>query len=207
MRRLVILGAGGHGRVVADAAELAGVWSEIVFLDDRFGGLTRSGPWPVVGTLKDVARACGQDDQLVCAIGVGRVRRELQERLQQQRYTFANVVHPRATVSRHAQLGEGVVVFAGACINFGARLGDAVIVNTGATIDHDCVLEDGSHVCPGAHLAGDVKVGREAWIGIGASVRQGVSIGNAVTVGAGAAVVADVPDATLVVGVPARAKA
>jgi sugar O-acyltransferase (sialic acid O-acetyltransferase NeuD family) len=202
----VILGAGGHGRVVADAAEAAGLWREIVFLDDRFPELRTSGDWAVVGTSADLAALSSDTDEFICAIGAAKVRITLQARLRSEGRRIANVVHPRATVSKRARLGFGIVVFAGACVNVGAVLHDAVIINTGATVDHDCDLAEGVHICPGAHLAGDVSVGRESWIGIGASVRQGVSIGDFVTIGAGAAVVSNVPASSLAVGVPARTK-
>ncbi len=206
MSRLIILGAGGHGRVVADAAEEAAGWDAHQFLDDRSPGLSSSGAWQVIGRIRDLELHLDEQAQYVVAIGHAGTRIRLVDVLETHAMTIASVIHPRAAISRYAVIGRGAVVFAGACVNVGAKLGRAVIVNTGATVDHDCELGDAVHVCPGAHLAGDVKVGEGTWIGIGASVRQGIAIGAHVMVAAGAAVVSDIPPGTTVLGVPARAK-
>jgi sugar O-acyltransferase (sialic acid O-acetyltransferase NeuD family) len=114
------------------------------------------------------------------------------------------LVHPAATVSRYAVIGEGTVVFAGAVVNAGARIGTAAILNTSCSIDHDCLLDDAVHISPGARLAGGVQVGDLSWVGIGASGRQLISIGQRVVVGAGSAVVSEIPDDLTVAGVPAQ---
>lgn len=206
MTRLVILGAGGHGRVVADAAEAMGAWEEICFLDDRYPQLVRASAWTVIGCIADLDLIHREGDDHVVAIGDAQTRLRVINELVVGGKGLACVVHPRATLSRHAVVGEGVAVFAGACINIGAQLGRGVIVNTGATIDHDCRLGDGVHVCPGAHIAGDVHVDEGSWIGIGSCVRQGVRIGAWAVVGAGAVVVSDVGAHVTAVGVPARPK-
>lgn len=202
--RLLIVGAGGHARVVADAAEVRGSWSAIAFLDDRFPELRASGAWPVLGTLNDFDALGTTHAELVVAIGAAVPRMRIMDALERQERRLASVVHPRATVSRHAALGSGVMILAGACINPGARLGRGVIVNTGATVDHDCDLDEGVHIAPGAHLSGNVRVGKNTWIGVGACVRQGITIGDDVMIGAGAAVVKDIPSGSTAVGVPAR---
>lgn len=202
--RLLLLGAGGHGRVVADAATAAGPWTEVTFLDDRFPSLVTSGAWPVVGPFDELERMAASVDGCVPAVGDSRLRLILLDRAARAGVRIPTVVHPRATISPNAVLGEGTVAFAGSVVNPGATLGRGCIVNTGATVDHDCVLGDGVHVCPGAHLAGDVAVGAHSWIGIGAVAKQGIRIGSSVMVGAGAACVRDVRDGATVVGVPAR---
>ena len=199
MRSLAILGAGGHGRMVADCAAEAG-WEEIVFFDDT----SRDGPWPVAGRAEDLLERARDYDGVIVAIGDNGARLSWHRRLADAGVIAATIVHPRAYTSSRCIIGSGSVLAAGAVVNIGARLGQAVIVNTGATIDHDCVLGDGVHVSPGAHLAGGVAVGPESWIGIGAAVREGVRIGAAVRIGAGAAVVAAVGDGLTMVGVPAR---
>lgn len=203
MRRLALLGAGGHGKVVADAAQCAG-WAQVSFFDDAWPRLGHNGPWEVIGTTDDLVRQLSRFDGVIVSIGACATRMERQRRLAGAGATLATVVHPRATVSRHASLGPGSVVMAGAVIQPGARLGGACIVNTGATVDHDCVLGESVHVGPGAHLAGNVHVGDASWIGIGAVVREGSAIGRDALVGAGAVVVAAVPDGARVVGNPAR---
>lgn len=200
-RALAILGAGGHGRVVADCAEALG-WDRIDFFDDGAGA--SSGPWPVVGRIADFHDRADDYDAVIVGIGAGRVRLALHRELVTRGATVATLIHPAATVSRHARLGAGTVVFAGAVVNVGAVIGEACIVNTGAGVDHDCQLSDGVHVSPGAHLGGGVSIGECSWIGIGAALRHGVQIGRDVQVGAGAAVVSAVQDELVVAGVPAR---
>lgn len=205
MRRLVVLGGGGHGKVVADAAALQRAWSTIAFVDDRRAPGDRVEAWPVVGRFADVpALLSGDDTDVVVALGDNRMRVEWMRRLLAVQARLATVVHPTAIVSPCASIGAGTVLAAAAVVNPGARVGRAVIVNTGATVDHDCDVRDGVHLSPGVHLGGGVLVDEGAWVGIGASVRHGMRIGAGAMVGAGAAVVADVAPGTTVVGVPAR---
>lgn len=198
---LAIWGAGGHGRVVADCAIAAG-WCDVLFFDDHSAGT--SGPWSVVGSGQDLFRGVQAFDGVVVATGDNPVRLAQTNALARQGLPLISLIHPRAVVSEHAEVGLGTVVLAGAVINIGARLGRAVIVNTMASVDHDCRLADGVHVSPGAHLAGGVHAGQASWIGLGAAVRQGIEIGDEAVVGAGAVVVKAVPPRTTVVGVPAR---
>ena len=203
MRRLAILGASGHGKVVADAALAAG-WQVVAFYDDAWPVSSFQGPWEVVGRTAELLRDAAQLGGAVVGIGDNAMRLAKQDELVGGGLVMVSVVHPAAVVSPLAVVGEGSVVFAGAVLNPFARLGRGCIVNTGASVDHDCELADGVHVSPGAHLGGGVRVGRASWIGIGASVKQDVVIGACVVVGAGAAVVNDIADALTVVGVPAR---
>lgn len=202
MKSLAILGAGGHGRVVADCAQMAG-WAAITAFDDSLSAAGDS-PWQPEGTGADLASRLSEFEGVVVAIGDNTIRLDWQRRLIAFGARVVSLIHPAATVSSYASLGAGTVVFAGAIVNIGARLGQAVIVNTGATIDHDGDLADGVHVSPGAHLAGGVRVGESSWVGIGAAVREGVCIGSRVRVGAGAVVVKNIDDGLTVVGNPAR---
>jgi len=202
MRSLAILGAGGHGRVVADCAEMAG-WSAITVFDDRPPPVAR-GPWPIAGTGADLVTRLSEFQGVVVGIGDNGTRLGWHRRLIDLGGRLISVIHPNATVSSYAGLGVGTVVFAGAVINIGARLGQAVIINTGATVDHDSNLADGVHISPGAHLAGGVQIGETSWVGIGAAVREGIVIGERVRIGAGAVVVKPVDDGLTVVGNPAR---
>jgi sugar O-acyltransferase (sialic acid O-acetyltransferase NeuD family) len=203
MRRLALLGASGHGKVVADMAVLAG-WESVEFFDDAWPQFHQNGPWPVVGNHATLLTRLAQFDGVVVAIGNSSIRWAKQKALQEAGARMATVIHPAAVVSSHALLGEGTVVMACAVINIDARVGPASIVNTGATVDHDCCLAHAVHICPGAHLSGSVQVGANSWIGVGATVKQGVVIGEHVTVGAGAVVVNPVNDGVTVVGNPAR---
>lgn len=204
-RSLLVIGAGGHGRVVADAAEVSGVWCEVAFLDDLYPELVSSGRWPVIGALQGSTAVPGNWTDCVVAIGDNAVRLERQAYMRSLGLTAAIVIHPSAQIASDVVLGEGTVVFANAVINTGSRLGEAVIVNTAATLDHDSRIGAGVHISPGAHLAGGVTVGDRSWIGIGAAVIQGKTIGADVTIGAGGVVTRDIADGITAVGVPARA--
>lgn len=203
MRRLAVLGASGHGRVVADAA-LASGWQEIVFFDARWPEITSVGPWSVAGDLSHLEATQSEFDGVVVAIGANRSRLDRYRSLAAAGAKMATIVHPSAIVSRFATIGAGSVLCAGAIVNPFVNIGAAAIINTAATIDHDCTLADGVHISPGAHLGGTVRVGEASWVGIGAAVRQGISIGSDVVIGAGAAVVSAVGDKLTVAGVPAR---
>lgn len=199
---LLILGAGGHGHVVADAARAAGV-GKIAFLDDEKIE-SRFAHFPVIGRLSDLSKFAREWRCGIAAVGDNRLRRDLLSALLIAGYETPAVVHSAAVISPDAEVGHGVFAAAGCVVNIGTRLGEGAIVNTGATIDHDCLIGDGVHVSPGAHLAGNVTVMKDAWIGIGASVRNGISIGERAMVGAGSAVIHDVEEGAAVVGIPAR---
>jgi sugar O-acyltransferase (sialic acid O-acetyltransferase NeuD family) len=206
MKTLLIIGAGGHGKVVADAALSAG-WGEVAFLDDRGAGQVDPLGLPIVGPTHELASYSARFGSAVVAIGNAARRLELQESCERAGFVIATVIHPTAAVSRFAKLGAGSVVFAQGVVNAGASLGRACIVNSGATVDHDCELGDGVHVSPGANLAGNVRIGARTWVGIGACVRQGINIGRDSMIAAGAAVIADVPDSATFMGVPAKLRA
>jgi sugar O-acyltransferase (sialic acid O-acetyltransferase NeuD family) len=200
---LLVLGAGGHGRVVADTARESGSWERIVFLDTRYPDLTSSGEWQVIGNGSDMVDLRDEFSDLVVAIGDAHTRVDLLESSLTQGFNLPIIVHPHASVSRGAELGDGCVVLAQAAINYGVTAGRGCIINTGASVDHDCSLGDGVHVCPGTRLAGEVVVGSYSWLGVGASIIQQVNIGADTTVGAGAVVIGDLPDQVTAVGIPA----
>ena len=202
--RLLVLGAGGHGKVAADCASAQGLWSGIEFFDDRWPGLSLCAEWPVVGAGADLLRRDRRLCEVFVAIGEAGTRLAWIDRLREASFELATIIHPRAIISSGAWIGPASLVVAGAVINIGARLEEGVIINTGATVDHDCSLRAGAHICPGAHLAGNVEIGRGAWVGVGAAVRQGIKIGVGAVIGAGAAVVQDIGEGVTAHGVPAR---
>jgi sugar O-acyltransferase (sialic acid O-acetyltransferase NeuD family) len=203
VKRLALLGASGHGKVVADMALLSG-WDVVTFFDDAWPQCQRNGPWPVEGDSAALIARLAQFDGVVISIGDCKVRWQKQQALQGVGAQMVTVVHPAAVISPHATLGPGTVIMAGAVVNIDAIIGQAAIINTGATVDHDCLLGDAVHICPGAHLSGSVQVGDGSWVGVGATVKQGMVIGKQAMVGAGAVVVTPVADALTVIGNPAR---
>lgn len=203
MSALLIVGAGGHGRVIADTALRTGRWSEIAWADDLADRTVPVLGFPVVGTRHDLSALRSRFDAAVVAIGDNRWRVAVTMELQALGYECPVIVAPEAVVSTHSVLGPGTVVLANAIVGVGAHTGCACILNHACTVDHDCMLGDGVHVCPGANLAGNVEIRDRAWIGIGAAVIQGVKIGMDAVIGAGAAVIRDVASGTTVVGVPA----
>jgi sugar O-acyltransferase (sialic acid O-acetyltransferase NeuD family) len=217
---LLVVGAGGHGRVVLDLCRALG--REVAgFLDDApgppgAGGARRAVEGvPVLGgfVLLDDAAVMARHE-VVVAVGAvrgdqvagNRLRRELGRRAAARGAGLAILAHPSAVVSDRASLGPGTVVCAGAVVATGARLGVHCIVNTGASVDHDCELADGVQVSPGARLAGGVRCGEDVFVGTGACVAPGVAIGARTRVGLGAGVLRDLPADVLAAGTPARAR-
>jgi sugar O-acyltransferase (sialic acid O-acetyltransferase NeuD family) len=208
MKPLWIIGAGGHGCVVADAALVSGRWCAVEFFDDRWPAESEAHGCAVVGTLSSLRERLtarnGVVGDVVVAVGDNARRLSLCHEFAATGAVLATVIHPSAVLSSSATVGAGSVVLAGAVVNPKCRVGLACIINTHASIDHDCTLSDGVHVCPGATLAGSVVVHERAWIGVGSCVIQGITIGRAATVGAGAAVIRDVAAGTTVIGCPAK---
>ena len=203
MSKLAILGASGHGKVVADIALLTG-WGEIFFYDDAWPEKTRLEHWGVHGSVNELLKQLGSYDGVAVAIGNNEIRQNTLEALEVAGADLPTLIHPKAVVSQFANIEPGCVLVAGAIVNAFARLGKGCIVNTGATVGHDCHLDSCVHVAPGANVAGGVIIGSRSWVGIGTSIKQLVQIGSDVTIGAGAAVVQNVPNGITVTGVPAR---
>jgi len=204
--KIVIWGASGHARVVADIFRLRGC--EILgFLDDvnpeRHG--TAFCGSRILGGKEKLKEFKGAGVAGVCiAIGSGQVRMQLSRLVQDMGFSLRSAIHPSAIVASDALVGAGTVLAAGAIINPNSQVGVNVIINTGATIDHDSIIGDGCHICPGAHLAGNTTVGNLSWIGIGSAVMEKITIGKGVLVGTGAVVVRDIPDGVVAYGNPAR---
>lgn len=207
MASLVLWGASGHARVVADIVRLRGEHVIAGFLDDT-GASAPGTPFcgaTVLGGREQLPALRAQGvTHLLVAIGDGAVRLRLAAVAREHGFALAHAIHPAAVVAADVSVGAGTVIAAGAVVNPASRLGEHVIVNTLAGVDHDCVLGDGAHVAPGARLGGHVDVGALAWIGIGATVRDRVRVGDGTVVGAGAVVVSDLPGRVVAYGVPAR---
>lgn len=199
MNRLIIIGASGHGKVVADIAKLSG-YTDIAFLDDAPGLELVSG-YPVLGAVSAFS-AYLQDDFFV-AIGNSDIRRRIQDEIASSGARLVTLIHPSAVVAQDVVIGEGTAVMAGAVINPSVRIGRGCIVNTSASVDHDCVIGDFSHISVGAHLAGTVSIGDGTWVGIGAVVSNNISICSDCMIGAGAVVVKSIDAGGKYYGIPA----
>jgi len=189
----VLIGAGGHGKVIAEILKLIGV-SNYVFYDkfllpdpDRF--------------ITNVLPISNHETKFLVCIGNNRLRKENVSMISNQ---FGIVIHPSSIVSSSVVIEAGTVVLANAVINSFVKIGKHCIINSNSTIEHDCVIEDFVHVSPGATICGNVHVGCGTQIGAGAVIIPGLKIGSWSTIGAGAVVIQDVPDNVIVVGNPAK---
>lgn len=199
MKRLAIIGASGHGKVVADIAVKNG-YEQIVFLDDN-EAIKECGKYPVIGKSAD-AKQCGCD--VFVAIGNTQIRQRIQEDLERTGMEIPILIHPNAVIAEDAEIGAGSVVMAGAVVNPGSVIGRGCIINTCSSVDHDCTIHDYVHVSVGTHLCGTVNVGAGTWIGAGAIVSNNVRICSDCMIGAGAVVVKDINEADTYIGVPAK---
>lgn len=196
---IVIIGAGGHGRVVADAARACG-YTRVLFLDDAEDCAVE-----LSGRTDDYKKFIGACDFFV-AIGNAAIRERITRALISDGADIATIMHPSAVIGSSVSIGKGSFVAPGAVVNTGANVGEGVILNTCCSVDHDCTVEDFCHVSVGAHLAGTVCVGRSTMIGAGATVINNLSLCAGCTVGAGAVVVNDLNEPGTYIGVPARKK-
>lgn len=200
MSSLLIFGAGGHGRVVADAALASGRWLRVLASDrdaSRCSGELLTG----VALLPSYAATAAAG---AVHVAIGNAAARAREAAALPAGLLASVVHPRASVSRHAQVAPGCFIAAQAVVGPNAVLGACVIVNHGAVVDHDVTVGDFSHVAPLAALGGGSKLGRRVLVGSGASVLPGVQVGDDIMIGAGAVVAGDLSQPGTYVGVPAR---
>ena len=193
--RLAILGAGGHGRVVADAAAVGG-WDQIAFFDDHVASAQ--------GTLAALLDSLNEFDGVIVAIGANRFRRRAALHLATRQAPMVNILHPSAVISPSARLGTGVFAAPLAVAGPNADIGDGAILNTSSSVDHDARIGPYAHIAPGAHLSGAVSVGTGTWIGVGSAMRESVAVGDWTMVGAGSVVVRDLPARCIAYGNPAR---
>lgn len=199
MNRLIIIGASGHGKVVADIAKLNG-YEDIVFLDDDMSKKECYG-FPVIGSVSKLSEL---DGDVFVAVGNTQIREKIMNSNNNRNYPI--LIHPSAVVAQNVKIGEGSVIMAGAIINPDSIIGRGVIINTSSSVDHDCVLEDFVHVAVGAHLCGTVSIGKNAWIGAGATVSNNIQICSGITVGAGALVIRNIMEKGTYIGIPVRKK-
>lgn len=200
MNKLIIIGASGHGKVVADIAQKSG-YQEIAFLDDD-SDIKECAGFPVVGKVVDSLKYKNCD--FIVSIGNSIIRERIQKSL--DGYNVVTLIHPDAVLSRRIDIGKGSVIMAGVVINSDASIGNGCIINTCSSVDHDCILGNYVHVAVGSHLCGTVKIGDHTWIGAGATVSNNTDICGDCVIGAGAVVVKDINEKGTYLGVPAIKK-
>lgn len=203
MDRIVILGAGGHCKVIIDLLQCLNLY-KIEGIVDTFTRKTSNLGIPIITSdysLEDVYNA--QIYNAVIGVGDLELRMSIYKDLKRIGFNLPVLIHNTARVSRYSEIGEGTCVLTNAIINADAKIGKNCIINTAAILEHDCVIGDNTHISPGAKIAGGVKIGSNTHIGIGAVIIQKKTIGNNVTIGAGAVVINDIPDNAVCVGVPA----
>ena len=197
-KKVIIIGASGHGKVVSDIAEACND-TIMGFLDDN---PHISGEFNMLGASADAKKYCDGEIEFFVAIGNCKIRERIMSSMPEAKWYTA--IHPSAVISPSAAIGEGTCVMPNAVVNSSAKIGKGTIINTCASVDHDCEIGDFVHIACGAHIAGTVVVGNGTWVGIGASVSNNLSICGEVKIGAGAVVVKDITEQGTYVGVPAR---
>jgi len=205
MKRLLVIGSGGQGKVVMDCAEHQ--YDSITFMTNDQNAKKNIGNYPVVFeneiSFEDIRN---NYDELIVAIGDNDVRLRLSLEYESKGLKLATIVHKSAVVSKYAQIGAGSVVFAGGVINPFAHIGKACIINTNAVVEHDCLIKDGVHISPNAAMGGNCYIGERTWICIGSSISDNIKIGDNSVVGAGSVVIDNIPENVLIAGVPAVIK-
>lgn len=201
---VVIYGASGHGKVIADIVEKSGK-TVLAFVDDNKTLWDKSfcgyPVWRGRSHLFEYAKK--EAFSVIIGIGDNHRRREIMKTLESAEICFNTAIHPSAQPGNDVNIGEGTVIMANSVINPGARVGRHCIVNTGVTIDHDCIIGDFVHISPGAHLGGSVRVDHSSWIGLGASIINNIYIGEHTIIGAGSVVIRNVDPYTVAAGNPA----
>lgn len=199
MNQLIIIGASGHGKVIADIAKLNG-YTDIAFLDDDRSKVECNG-YPVIGSVSE-AKTYVQADFIV-AIGNAKIREHVQQELAKSCLKVVTLIHPKATIAEEVKIGIGTAIMAGTVINAASIIGDGCIINTCASVDHDCIIGNFVHISVGAHVAGTVEIGDRTWIGAGATVNNNLQITGDCMIGAGAVVVNSIGKQGTYIGVPA----
>lgn len=200
MNRLIIIGAGGHGKVIADNA-LKNGYQSICFVDDREKGDVMG--LPVIGTSEEISHLNDGNTDFIIGIGNNAVRKAIAEKY---KVNWVSIVHPSAQIAWNAKIGKGTVVLANAVINACASVGEHCIINTGAIVEHDNVIENYVHISPNAALGGTVHIGMNSHIGIGATVINNIDVCADCMIGAGAVVVKNIVEKGTYVGIPTKRK-
>ena len=194
-KKIAIIGAGGHGKVVGEIAIL-NKFEIIHFFDDGADNIKEFIFTPIK-TIDYLGGHLNEYDAFFVAIGDNKIRSDKIKWLKKNKANIVNLIHPNSTISKFSSLGVGTCVMANAVINAGSVIKDGVIINTSASIDHDCRISDFAHISPNCSLSGEVKIGQFTHLGSGTSVHPGMKIGNNVKTGVGSKIFKDIFDDTV----------
>lgn len=201
-RNLLIIGAGGQGKVVADIAKRMNQWEEIAFLDDNEKIKSVLG-YKVIGKTSEYNKYLKEFDVFV-GIGNNDIRHMFHKELENKFASIPTLIHPSTIIGENVEIGKGTVIMPGVIINSSTKIGKGCIINTGSIIDHDNEIGDFVHISPGVRLAGSVEIGNKSWLGIGSVVINNINIAEESVIGAGAVVISHITEKGTYVGVPAK---
>jgi sugar O-acyltransferase (sialic acid O-acetyltransferase NeuD family) len=189
-KKIAIIGAGGHGKVVGEIA-LLNDYKNIFFFDDKIDEI-KSFPFTICGNLDYLKDHLKDYDEFFVAIGDNYIRHNKIDLLKKEKVNFATLTHPKSTISKFSSLGMGTCVMANAVVNAGTLIKDGVIINTSSSIDHDCVIDDYAHISPNCSLSGDITIGKFSHLGTGTSIHPGINVGDNVKTGIGSKIFRDI---------------
>jgi len=207
-KRIIILGGGGHAKVLIDSISSSDSYEIEGVLDKQLKKGEKVSDVPVLGGDKFLDTCKDAKNNFSLAIGIGSVRafdkrRIIYERYKKQGFDFPIIIHSKAHIAKSVKCRVGTQIMAGSIISSDVEIGENVVIYSGVIIEHDCKIASHCYISPGALLAGRIQIGENSFIGMGARILQGVKIGNFVTVGAGAVVTKNIEDKNTVVGMPA----
>lgn len=202
MKKLIIIGAGGHGKVCAEIAQDMNKWNEICFLDDNYPSVNKCLDFDIIGTTK--AFKMFRDYDFFVAIGNNKIRAEFVNLLLNNKINVVTLIHPTAYVSKYVTIGEGTSIHQLSVINTDTTIGKGCIINTSSIVEHENKIADFVHISPNVSLGGQVIVEKLSWIGIGTTISNNVLISSNVIVGANSLVLKNISENMLVYGVPVK---
>ena len=209
LKKLLILGCGGHGKVVADAAEKTNEYEKISFLDDKIEEITQSKTnfkEKIIGVIseKNLRKFAQEFSDTFVGIGDNEIRIKWLKKIEGFGMKIPNIIHPSAQISKYVDIGYGCFINTNVVIQCNSKISSGCIINTSSSIDHESCIDEGTQISPGVNIAGNVKIGKRSLIGIGSKIIQNISIGDDVIVGAGSLVLENIPNNFKVYGSPAK---
>ena len=205
MDNLLILGAGGNSKVIAETYMSSINHGNIKYLDDNYANIKNNSN-TIIGPLSKIyeKEIKNKFSKAIISISDPKIRMYWLDILERENYDIKPIIHKNSFVSKTAKIDNGSVIYAKACIQTEAKIGRGVFINTNSCIEHNSIIGNGVHICPGTNIGGHVNIGYCSWIGIGSSIIQDIKIGENVMIGAGSVVTTNIPNNSLAVGSPAK---